>query len=87
MLLVSAAIGALVLVAGSVALVRRRRAARAPGLSLAAPRRWHAPAGVNHLASGVSELSDLDFHLRSSAGATHRHRLGVLLGSGSGASR
>ncbi len=88
MLLVSAALGLLAaVVVVSAVVVRRRRAARAPGLSLAAPRRWHGPAGVNHLANRVSELSDLDFHLRAGAGAMQKRRLGTLLGSSTGASR
>jgi hypothetical protein len=87
LLLSAAAIGVLAVAVVSIGVVRRRRAARAPGLSLAAPRRWHGPAGVNHLANRVSELSDLDFHLRGGAGAIHKRRLGTLLGSSTGGSR
>jgi hypothetical protein len=80
MLLVFAALAVALVVA--VALLRRRRsAARAPGISLTP----HAPrAGVSHLASQVSELSDLGLHLR--AGPPQR-RLGTLLGSGHAATR
>ncbi len=82
MLLAAALVAAVAVVAGSVALVRRRRSARAPAISLGTRR---GPAGVSHLATRVSELSDLGFHLH--AGASSRRRLGSLLGSSSGASR
>ncbi len=84
MVLLSAALGILAVVAASasVVIVRRRRAVRGPALSLGKPR---GPAGVNHLATRVSELSDAGFHLH--AGALHRRSLGDLLGSSSGASR
>jgi hypothetical protein len=83
MLLVSAAIGLLAVVAAAVlVLARRRRAARAPSLSVRMPR---ASAGVSHLAARVSDLSDLDMHLH--AGIAQRRRLGALLGPSIGASR
>ena len=75
-------IGLLAVLVVSVALARRRRGARGPVLSLGASR---GPAGVNHLANRVSELSDLGLHLH--AGAVPRRRLGAMLGSSSGASR
>lgn len=58
------------------ALLRRRRARR--GGLLAAdlhPR----PAGVNHLASRVSDLSDLGLHLGAARRAAGRPRLGAVL--------
>jgi hypothetical protein len=82
MLLVSAALALLAAVTASVLLVRRRRSARGPALSVRMPR---ASAGVSHLAARVSDLSDLDMHLH--AGIAQRRRLGALLGSSSGASR
>ncbi|HET8539462.1 MAG TPA: hypothetical protein VFL83_06285 [Anaeromyxobacter sp.] len=84
MLLASAVIGlvAVAVAALVVARRRRRRAVRGPALSLGSPR---GPAGVNHLANRVSELSDLDVHLR--AGAMQKRSLGALLGSSIGASR
>lgn len=83
MLLASAVIGLVaVAVAALVVARRRRRAVRGPALSLGSPR---GPAGVNHLANRVSELSDLDVHLR--AGAMQKRSLGALLGSSIGASR
>ncbi len=56
-------------------LLRRRRARRA-GM-LAAPLR-PMPAGLHHLASGVSDLSDLGIHLRA-AGRVGKPRLGAVL--------
>ncbi len=82
MLLVAAAIALLAGVTAGVVVLRRRRSARAPALSVRMPR---ASAGVSHLAARVSDLSDHDMHLR--AGIAHRRRLGVLLGSSIGASR
>ncbi len=83
MLLVSAAIALFAgTTTGIVVALRRRRSARAPSLSVRVPR---ASAGVSHLAARVSDLSDLDMHLR--AGVAQRRRLGVLLGSSIGASR
>ncbi len=83
MLLVSAAIALVVVAAVAAAVVvRRRRSARVPELLAHMPR---ARAGVSHLAARVSDLSDLDMHLR--AGVAHRRRLGVLLGSSLGAPR
>jgi hypothetical protein len=58
------------------ALLRRRRNRRA-GL-LAGP--IHpAAAGVHHLASSVSELSDLGLHLHAARRAAGRPRLGAVL--------
>jgi hypothetical protein len=82
-MLVAVAIAALAVLAVAVALVRRRRTARGASLSLGTTRR--RPAGVSHLATGVSELSDLGLHLRASSAP--RRRLGELLGWSSGASR
>jgi hypothetical protein len=75
-MLVSGAFGLLAVFVVGVALARRRRAARTPALSLGTRT---GPAGVNHLAASVSELSDLGFHLRASAAAPRR-RLGALRG-------
>jgi hypothetical protein len=55
-------------------LLRRRRARRG---GLLAPPLHPLPAGVHHLASSVSELSDLGLHLRASQ--ARRPRLGVVL--------
>jgi hypothetical protein len=74
-MLLATGIGLLALFVVGVALVRRRRAASAMSLAL---RTRVGPAGVNHLAASVSELSDLGFHLRATA--TPRRRLGALLG-------
>ena len=83
MLLVSAAIGLLAVVTvAALLLVRRRRSARMPSLSVRMP---GASAGVSHLAARVSDLSDLDMHLH--AGVAQRRRLGALLGPSIGASR
>jgi len=57
-------------------LLRRRRSRRA-GL-LAVPLRATA-AGVNHLASSVSELSDLGLHLDAARRGAGRPRLGAVL--------
>ena len=82
MLVVLAAVGAIAALAAAVAVARRRRTmARGPTISLGAASR---PAGVSHLAARVSELSDLDLHLRA---GPPRRSLGTLLGSGSAASR
>lgn len=80
--LVLAALAVALVVAVAAAVARHRRsAARAPSISLTP----HAPrAGVSHLASRVSELSDLGLHLR--AGPPQR-RLGTLLGSGHATTR
>ncbi len=53
----------------------RRRNARGPALAL---RTGKGRAGVSHLATRVSELSDLGLHLR--AATAPRRRLGALLG-------
>jgi hypothetical protein len=83
MLLVSAAIGLLAVVTvAALLLVRRRRSARTPSLSVRMPA---ASAGVSHLAARVSDLSDLDMHLHT--GVAQRRRLGALLGPSIGASR
>ncbi len=82
MLLVVAALAGIVALAAAVAATRRHRAParRGPAIPLARSPK----AGVSHLASQVSELSDLGLHLRS---GPHGRRLGALLGSGSAASR
>ena len=58
------------------AILRRRRARRA-GV-LAPPLRASA-AGVHHLASSVSDLSDLGLHLDAARRAAGRPRLGAVL--------
>ncbi len=68
----------LIAVAGSLAWALRRRSARRPSL---AARVEPLPAGVKHLASTVSDLSDLGLHLPAATRALARkRRLGVLLG-------
>lgn len=63
--------------AGTLAVALRRRA-RAPSLG---SRVEPLPAGVKHLASTVSDLSDFQFHLPAATRAlARRRRLGVLLG-------
>jgi hypothetical protein len=81
MVLALATLAALAVVAGSVAVSRRRRIAHQPAIRIAPPSR---KAGVSHLAARVSELSDLGLHLHA---AQHRRRLGTLLGSGHAATR
>lgn len=60
--------------------LRRRRSRRGAGL---APRIDPLPAGVKHLASTVSELSDFGVHLSAArrAALERKPRLGILLGS------
>lgn len=60
--------------------LRRRRSHRGAGL---APRIDRLPAGVKHLASTVSELSDFGVHLSAArrAALERKPRLGILLGS------
>jgi hypothetical protein len=60
----------------ALALGRKRRAAR----RAFAPRLDPSPAGLKHLATQVSELSDLRFHLPSARSLAPKRRLGVLLG-------
>ena len=63
--------------AGALAVALRRRA-RAPSFG---SRVEPLPAGVKHLASTVSDLSDFQFHLPAATHAlARRRRLGVLLG-------
>lgn len=57
-------------------LLRRHRPAHRPDLL---GRVEPLPAGVKHLASGVSDLSDLGLHLPAAKGALERRRLGALL--------
>jgi hypothetical protein len=69
---------AVVTATGGVALALRRRTPRPSSL---ASRVEPLPAGVKHLASTVSDLSDFQFHLPSATRAlARRRRLGVLLG-------
>lgn len=56
--------------------LRRRRAHRS---GLLAPPLHPRPAGVHHLASSVSDLSDLGLHLHAARRADGRPRLGVVL--------
>ena len=72
-LLVSLALVALAL---ALALRRRRTVRRASLAPLAGPRR----PGVSHLASRVSELSDVGIHLHAAQRGAEKRRLGVLLG-------
>ena len=75
MLHLALALLALALVApASVALGRKRRAAR----RAFAPRLDPSRAGLKHLAAQVSDLSDLGFRLP--APGAPRRRLGMLLG-------
>ena len=71
---------ALIVVAASAttagAAVLRRRRARAHALT---PRLDGGPAGLRHLASSVSDLSDLDLHLHA-ARRMGKPRLGAVLG-------
>ncbi len=67
-----------VLASGAAVLVLRRRRSRRTGLE---PRLIEPlPAGVRHLASGVSELSDLGLHLHAARRAATKPTLGSLLG-------
>ncbi|HEY6098816.1 MAG TPA: hypothetical protein VIW03_05265 [Anaeromyxobacter sp.] len=67
-----------VAMAGVVGLALRRRSAPRPSL---ASRVEPLPAGVKHLASTVSDLSDLGMHLPAATRALARkRRLGLLLG-------
>lgn len=64
-------------VAGGVALALRRRPTRQPSL---ASRVERLPAGVKHLASTVSDLSDFQIHAPTGRQAlARRRRLGALL--------
>jgi hypothetical protein len=64
--------------AAGLALALRRRSSRPASLG---ERVEPLPAGVKHLASTVSDLSDFQFHLPSATRAlARRRRLGVLLG-------
>jgi hypothetical protein len=65
-------------VAAGALLGRRRRRARRPELSAGLD---PMPAGVKHLATTVSDLSDLGLHLGARRGAALRQkpRLGALL--------
>jgi hypothetical protein len=58
-------------------LVRRRRPSPRATLST---RVEPLPAGLKHLAAGVSDLSDLGMHLPAATRALERRRLGALLG-------
>jgi hypothetical protein len=58
-------------------LARRRRPSRRPSLEA---RVEPLPAGLKHLAAGVSDLSDLGVHLPAATRALERRRLGALLG-------
>jgi hypothetical protein len=58
------------------ALLRRRRARRG---GLLGPSLHPTPAGIHHLASSVSDLSDLGLHLDAARRAAGRPRLGAVL--------
>jgi len=64
--------------AALVALLARRR--RPSPLPTLVTRVEPLPAGVKHLAAGVSDLSDLRLHLPAAKRALERRRLGALLG-------
>ena len=79
--MVSLALTALVAGAAATAaalLVLRRRRSR-PSLWIG-PRITPAPAGVQHLARTLSDLSDGGFHLRAERSSAGKPRLGSLLG-------
>ena len=64
--------------AGAAYLALRRRPSRTASLTA---RVEPLPAGMKHLATTVSDLSDFDFHLPAATRALARkRRLGVLLG-------
>ena len=65
--------------AGGALALRHRRGRRSPVLS---PAIDPLPAGLKHLATTVSDLSDLGLHLPSTRAATiaRKPRLGSLLG-------
>jgi hypothetical protein len=64
--------------AAGLALALRRRSSRSASLGA---RVEPLPAGVKHLASTVSDLSDFHLHLPAATRAlARRRRLGVLLG-------
>lgn len=68
----------IVVVSAALFLALRRRGARAPALG---DRVEPLPAGVKHLASTMSDLSDRGIHLPAATRALARkRRLGVLLG-------
>jgi hypothetical protein len=70
-----------VLASGAAVLVLRRRRSRRIGFGpRLEPRIEPLPAGVRHLASGVSELSDLGLHLHAARRAATKPTLGSLLG-------
>jgi hypothetical protein len=60
---------------GAALALRRRRARRVGFGSVLDP----MPAGVKHLATTVSDLSDLGLHLPARAALASKPRLGVLL--------
>jgi hypothetical protein len=64
--------------AAALLLLRRRRS-RAGLLDLV-PRITPPPAGLQHLARTMSDLSDLGIHLRAGRSSAGRSRLGTLLG-------
>jgi hypothetical protein len=64
--------------ATAAAVVLRRRRARRGGLLTRIDIRPAGPAGVNHLVSSVSDLSDLGIHLHL-ARRTGKPRLGAVL--------
>lgn len=76
-MLVIALTAVAVLASGAAVLLLRRRRSRRTGLE---PRIEPLPAGVRHLASGVSELSDLGLHLHAARRAATKPTLGSLLG-------
>jgi len=76
--MVSLALTALAAGAAAAALLVLRRRRSRPSLWIG-PRITPAPAGLQHLARTLSELSDVGIHLRSRSSAG-KPRLGSLLG-------
>jgi hypothetical protein len=75
-LILAAIAGAAGACAGIALGIARRRSRRSRALDLGP-----GPAGMRHLATRVSELSDTGLHLPPRSDALHgKHRLGVLLG-------
>lgn len=76
MVTIALALTALLAATGAALLLLRRRRPRG-GMALRVERR---PAGLKHLATTVSDLSDLGLHLPAARRPPGKPRLGVLLG-------